>query len=110
MTAVEEVEPTILARDSGSVLTSRDIAPEVIDDIVERVAQRVVELLAAEISRQVREVVTPAIVDQLGEELAGRISGEVARSLSDRTAMPEVAPLATLSYDDPDQLLELDEF
>ena len=105
VTAVEEVEPTILARDSGSVLTSRDIAPEVIDDIVERVAQRVVELLAAEISRQVREVVTPAIVDQLGEELAGRISGEVARSLSDRTVMPEV-----LSYDDPDQLLELDEF
>jgi hypothetical protein len=46
----------------------------------------------------------------LGEELAGRISGEVARSLSDRTVMPGGAPLVSLSYDDPDQLLELDEF
>jgi CheY-like chemotaxis protein len=110
VTAVEEVEPAILAGGLGSALTSRDIAPEVVDDIVERVAQRVVELLAAEISRQVREVVTPAIVDQLGEELAGRISGEVARSLSGQTVMPDVAPLATLGYDDPDQLLELDEF
>lgn len=110
VTAVEEVEPAILAHDSGSLLPSHDIAPEVIDDIVERVAQRVAELLAVEISRQVREVVTPAIVDQFGEELADRISGEVARSLSDRTLMPEVAPLVSLSYDDPDQLLELDEF
>lgn len=108
VTTVEEGEPALLTSDSERGLLSRAIAPEVVDDIVERVAQRVVELLVVEISRQVREVLTPAIVDQLGEDLADRISDEVARSLSARTLMPEVAPQVTLSYDDPDQLLELD--
>jgi len=112
-----------LPPDHGAMAAMTDLEFQV-DAVVERVTAGVGERVAAEIAAMRREIVERVcaeLVERLAEQLAVRLGDEL-KPLLTQTAQP--APLTAVqvapptgagrpgvgAYDDPDQLLELDEF